>query len=203
MDAFWTLSSNLGLRSSARKIRCPGGRKNCCLSAPFHGWAAWGAGMETRHQLCFLQELVPSRDRFSATPWAGLTQVPCPMVHALCHAPGCTEDLAEASPAPCSPHCRAAALLRTASDKLDHKPGSKQPKTTGISFQAPLPDTLFWAQIFWLLVQLSFLMIFKPTFLFLFYLEGYICSSLFSQRLSHHSIFELFWQGNSFVFLLQ
>lgn len=36
-DIFWTLGSNSGLSSSARKSRCPGERKNCSLSAPFDG----------------------------------------------------------------------------------------------------------------------------------------------------------------------
>lgn len=64
------------------------------------------------------------------------------------------------------PRCRTAAALGTALGKLGHKLGSKCSNSTDISFQAPLPDILSWAQIFWLLVQPSFLINFKTTSLF-------------------------------------
>lgn len=79
----------------------------------------------------------------------------------------CTEVWAEAIRAPCCICYGAAAMLGTAFGKLGHQLGSKYPKSPDISFQALLPDVLFRAQISWLLVQLSFLINFKTTFLLL------------------------------------
>jgi len=110
--------------------------------------------METSYQPWFMQELVPCRDTFSATPRAVPSGDSCALV--LIH----TGVWAEAMPAPCCSHCGAAATLRTALSMLSQKLASKYPKSTDMSFQAPLPDILFRA-----LTQPSFLINFKTTFL--------------------------------------
>lgn len=72
-DFFCNLGSNLGLRSSA-VYKAPhhwlekevSQREEALLAKCSHCCLSYMTGMETSHQLCFPQELLPFRDTFSA-----------------------------------------------------------------------------------------------------------------------------------------